>query len=76
VFDLVSGPLRPLGEAAHSDARVPLRRSDVVQAHWPDVPVAAIDPADIAAVAAAVLTQPGHEGVAHPLMARGATIRR
>jgi uncharacterized protein YbjT (DUF2867 family) len=38
-----------------------------VRAPWADVPIAAIDPADIAAVAAAVLTEDGHEGKAHTL---------
>jgi uncharacterized protein YbjT (DUF2867 family) len=44
-----------------------LRRGDVVRAPWPDVAIAAIDPADIAAVAAAVLTEPGHAAAAHSL---------
>jgi len=35
-----------------------------VRAPWPAVPIAAIDPADIAAVASVVLTGPGHEGAA------------
>jgi uncharacterized protein YbjT (DUF2867 family) len=38
-----------------------------VRAPWPDISIAAIDPADIAAVAATVLTEPGHEGAAHTL---------
>jgi uncharacterized protein YbjT (DUF2867 family) len=37
-----------------------------VRAPWPEVAVAAIDP-DVAAVAATVLAEPGHEGVAHAL---------
>ncbi|MFI7679966.1 NAD(P)H-binding protein [Actinophytocola sp. NPDC049390] len=37
-------------------------RAGVVRAPWPDVAVAAVDPADIAAVAAVALTEPGHEG--------------
>jgi uncharacterized protein YbjT (DUF2867 family) len=41
-----------------------LRQGDVVRAPWPAVPIAAIDPADIAAVASAVLTEPGHQGEA------------
>jgi uncharacterized protein YbjT (DUF2867 family) len=41
-----------------------LQRGDVVRAPWPGVPIAAIDPADIAEVAAAVLTRPGHQGTA------------
>jgi uncharacterized protein YbjT (DUF2867 family) len=44
-----------------------LRDGDVVRAPWPDVAIAAIDPADIAAVAAKVLTERGHDGVAHAL---------
>lgn len=35
-----------------------------MRAPWPAVPIAAIDPADIAAVASVVLTGPGHEGAA------------
>ena len=41
-----------------------LHEGDVVRAPWPAVPIAAIDPADIAAVASVVLTGPGHEGAA------------
>jgi uncharacterized protein YbjT (DUF2867 family) len=41
-----------------------LREGDVVRAPWPAVPIAAIDPADIAAVASVVLNEPGHEGEA------------
>lgn len=37
-------------------------RAGVVRAPWPDVPVATVDPADIAAVAAVALTADGHEG--------------
>ena len=37
-------------------------RAGVVRAPWPTVAVATVDPADIAAVAAAVLTGAGHEG--------------
>jgi uncharacterized protein YbjT (DUF2867 family) len=44
-----------------------LRSGDVVQAPWPDVAVASIDPADIALVAATALTEPGHEHKAHAL---------
>jgi uncharacterized protein YbjT (DUF2867 family) len=44
-----------------------LREGDVVRAPWPDVPIAAIDPADIAAVAATVLTESGHGGMAYTL---------
>jgi uncharacterized protein YbjT (DUF2867 family) len=60
--------LRPSGYQSNALRWLPqLRQGDVVRAPWPDVAVAAIDPADIAAVAATVLTEPGHEGVAHPL---------
>lgn len=44
-----------------------LRAGDVVRAPWPGVSIAAIDPADIAAVAATVLTGPEHRGGAHTL---------
>ena len=39
-----------------------LRDGDVVREPFADVPIAAIDPFDIAAVAALALTRPGHEG--------------
>jgi uncharacterized protein YbjT (DUF2867 family) len=60
--------LRPSG--FHANAlrwRAQLRQGDIVRAPWPDIAVAAIDPADIAAVAAVVLTGPGHEGAAYTL---------
>jgi uncharacterized protein YbjT (DUF2867 family) len=64
-----SGPgwtiLRP--SSFHSNALrwLPqLREGDVVRAPWPAVPTAAIDPADIAAVASVVLTEPGDAGAA------------
>ena len=53
-----SNALRWLPQLAHGD---------VVRAPWPGVAVAAIDPADIAAVAAIALTEPGHAGAAHTL---------
>ena len=57
--------LRPSGFQSNALRWLPqLLRGDVVRAPWPDVPIAAIDPADIAEVAAAVLTQPGHQGTA------------
>jgi uncharacterized protein YbjT (DUF2867 family) len=60
--------LRPSGFQSNALRWLPqLRRGDVVRAPWPDVAIAAIDPADIAAVAATVLTESGHEGAAHPL---------
>jgi uncharacterized protein YbjT (DUF2867 family) len=39
-----------------------LQAGDVVRAPWAEVPVAMIDPHDIAAVAAVVLTSAGHDG--------------
>lgn len=60
--------LRPSGYQSNALRWLPqLRAGDVVRAPWPDVAIAAIDPADIAAVAATVLTAPGHAGVAHSL---------
>ena len=60
--------LRPSGYQSNALRWLPqLQQGDVVRAPWPDVPIAAIDPADVAAVAATVLTEPGHEGVAQPL---------
>jgi uncharacterized protein YbjT (DUF2867 family) len=45
-----------------------LSEGDAVRQPWPEVPVATIDPADIAAVAAAVLSDPAaHAGRAHEL---------
>jgi uncharacterized protein YbjT (DUF2867 family) len=40
-----------------------LRERDLVQAPWPQVAIASIDPADIAAVAARALTEPDHLGI-------------
>jgi uncharacterized protein YbjT (DUF2867 family) len=60
--------LRPSGFHSNALRWLPqLREGDVVRAPWPEVAIASIDPADIAAAAAAVLTEPGHEGVAHSL---------
>jgi uncharacterized protein YbjT (DUF2867 family) len=60
--------LRPSGYQSNALRwRPQLRQGDIVRAPWPDIAIAAIDPADIAAVAATVLTEPGHEGVAHSL---------
>jgi uncharacterized protein YbjT (DUF2867 family) len=57
--------LRPSGFHANALRWLPeLRQGDVVRAPWPDVAIASIDPADIAAVAATVLTEPGHEHTA------------
>jgi uncharacterized protein YbjT (DUF2867 family) len=44
-----------------------LADGDVVRAPFADVPVAMVDPADIAAVAVVALTEPGHVGAAHRL---------
>jgi uncharacterized protein YbjT (DUF2867 family) len=60
--------LRPSG--FHSNALrwlSQLQEGDVVRAPWPDLAIASIDPADIAAVAAAALTEPGHEHTAPAL---------
>jgi uncharacterized protein YbjT (DUF2867 family) len=60
--------LRPSGYQSNALRwRAQLRAGDVVRAPWAEVPIAAIDPADIGAVAAAVLTEPGHNGAAHTL---------
>jgi uncharacterized protein YbjT (DUF2867 family) len=60
--------LRPSGYQSNALRWLPqLRQGDVVRAPWPDISIAAIDPADIAAVAATVLTEPGHEGAVHTL---------
>jgi uncharacterized protein YbjT (DUF2867 family) len=60
--------LRPSGYQSNALRWLPqLRRGDVVRAPWPDVAIAAIDPADIAAAAAVVLTEPGHAGAAYSL---------
>lgn len=54
--------LRPSSFHANALRWLPqLRERDLVQAPWPQVAVASIDPADIAAVAARALTEPGHE---------------
>jgi len=44
-----------------------LAEGDVVRAPFPDVPVAMVDPADIAAIAVLALTEPGHAGAVHRL---------
>jgi uncharacterized protein YbjT (DUF2867 family) len=54
--------LRPSSFHANALRWLPqLREGDLVQAPWPQVAIASIDPADIAAVATTVLTEPGHE---------------
>ena len=60
--------LRPSGFHSNALRWLPqLRAGDVVQAPWPAVAIASIDPADIAAVAAVALIEPGHEGTAPAL---------
>jgi uncharacterized protein YbjT (DUF2867 family) len=60
--------LRPSGFHSNALRWLPqLEQGDVVRAPWPDVPIASIDPTDIADVAAAVLTETGHEGAAYAL---------
>jgi uncharacterized protein YbjT (DUF2867 family) len=62
--------LRPSGFHANALRWLPqLRKGDVVRAPWPGVPIASIDPADIAAVAATALTDlgAGLVGAAPPL---------
>jgi uncharacterized protein YbjT (DUF2867 family) len=65
---LASTILRPSGYQSNALRWLPqLAEGDVVRTPWPDVAVAAIDPADIGEVAAVALTEPGHEGVEHTL---------
>lgn len=60
--------LRPSGFHSNALRWLPqLADGDVVRAPWPDVPIASIDPADIAAVAAVALTEAGHEGTERSL---------
>jgi uncharacterized protein YbjT (DUF2867 family) len=60
--------LRPSGFHANALRWVPqLRAGDIVRESFADVPIAAIDPLDIAAVAALALTAPGHEGASYRL---------
>jgi uncharacterized protein YbjT (DUF2867 family) len=60
--------LRPSGYQSNALRWLPqLQQGDVVRAPWPDVAIAAIDPADIAAAAAVALTEPGHAGEAYSL---------
>jgi uncharacterized protein YbjT (DUF2867 family) len=60
--------LRPSGFHSNALRWLPqLEQGDVVQAPWPHLPIASIDPADIAAVAATVLTEPGYEQTAPSL---------
>jgi uncharacterized protein YbjT (DUF2867 family) len=60
--------LRPSGFHANALQWVPqLTTGDIVREPFADVPIAAIDPLDIAAVAALALTGPGHEGATYRL---------
>jgi uncharacterized protein YbjT (DUF2867 family) len=60
--------LRPSGFYANALQWVPqLRAGDIVHEAFADVPIAAIDPLDIAAVAALALTVPGHDGATYRL---------
>src|SRR6202044_2644006 len=60
--------LRPSGFCANALQWVPqLRAGDIVREAFADVPIAAIDPLDIAAVAALALTVPGHDGATYRL---------
>lgn len=57
--------LRPCGFQSNALRwRPQLAEGDVVRGPWADIPIAAIDPADIAAVAAAVFTAGGYGGQA------------
>ena len=60
--------LRPSGFHANALQWVPqLRAGDIVREPFAEVPIAAIDPLDIAAVAALALTSPEHEGASYRL---------
>jgi len=60
--------LRPSGFHANALQWVPqLRAGDIVREAFADVPIAAIDPLDIAAVAALAFTVPGHDGATYRL---------
>ncbi|MFF2550737.1 NAD(P)H-binding protein [Nocardia sp. NPDC058058] len=60
--------LRPSGFMSNTlEWRTQLRAGDVVRAPFASVPIAAIDPRDIANVAAAVLNRKEHYGLAHAL---------
>jgi uncharacterized protein YbjT (DUF2867 family) len=60
--------LRPSGFMSNTfEWRDQLRAGDVVRAPFADVPIAVIDPYDIASVAAAVLTGAGHAGQSYSL---------
>jgi len=57
--------VRPSGFHSNALRWLPqLQAGDVVQAPWPDVAIASIDPADIAAVATTAMVDRGHDGEA------------
>ncbi|NKE58765.1 NAD(P)H-binding protein [Lentzea sp. PSKA42] len=60
--------LRPTQFASNTVMWAPsIRDHGTVRAPYPDTGLPAIDPSDIAAVARAALTEPGHRGRIHPL---------
>jgi uncharacterized protein YbjT (DUF2867 family) len=60
--------LRPSGYQSNALRWLPqLQQGDVIRAPWPDIAIAAIDPADVAAAAAVALTEPGYAGAAYAL---------
>lgn len=60
--------LRPVSFMSNTLQWLPqLHAGDIVKAPFADVPIATIDPADIAAVAAEALTGEGHEGKVYAL---------
>jgi uncharacterized protein YbjT (DUF2867 family) len=60
--------LRPRTFMSNTTQWLPqLRAGDVVRGPWGGVPVATVDPADIAAVAARALLTPDHEGEVYPV---------
>ncbi|GAB3712879.1 NAD(P)H-binding protein [Amycolatopsis oliviviridis] len=64
--------LRPSGFMSNTLQWIPqLQAGDVVREPFANVPVATIDPYDIAAVAAESLTTPGHEGRAYAITGPG-----
>jgi uncharacterized protein YbjT (DUF2867 family) len=67
--------LRPSGYMSNALRWLPqLRSGDVVREPFADVPIAAIDPFDIAAVATRALTDPGHERRSYRLTGPEATL--
>jgi uncharacterized protein YbjT (DUF2867 family) len=60
--------LRPSGYQSNALRWLPqLQQGDVIRAPWPDIAIAAIDPADVAAAAAVALTEHGSAGAAYAL---------